>query len=158
MRRTRKWSYVAQEATRLADLGLSPGEIATRLEVQRSTVQRWMAAGKLTDTRRGARPVAPSVPTAAAWASAVRSAYALDATDEELVKMGEVALLKVHDPHESPQVQLSAMSRFIAVVKQLALVARAAEATPEPVEVPKAKARVLKRVGADPRTFLQAVK
>jgi hypothetical protein len=162
MRRTRKWSYVAQEATRLADIGLAPVEIATRLEVTRSTVQRWMAAGRLTDTRHGARTRSSAVQpkSAAEWAAAVRAAYALDATDEELVTMGEAALRKVHDPRESPQVQLNAMGRFLAIVKQLALVARAAEATaPVPIEEPKtAPAASVRRPGVDPRNLLQAVK
>lgn len=163
MRRTRKWAYVAQEATRLADLGLSPVEIATRLEVRRSTVQRWMAAGKLTDTRRGAqRSLAVRPKSAAEWAAAVRAAYALDATDDELVTMGEAALRIVHDPRESRPVQLNAMGRFLAIVKQLALAAPATEAVPAPApaEEPKtpAPARAMRRPGADPRTFLQAVK
>lgn len=163
MRRTRKWSYVAQEATRLADIGLSPVEIASRLEVTRSTVQRWMAAGKLADTRRGGPQHASAVrpKSAAEWAAAVRAAYALDATDEELVTMGEAALRKVHDPTQAPQVQLNAMGRFLAIVKQLALVARAAEATvPEPIEAPKTTPPVasVRRPGVDPRNLLMAVK
>lgn len=163
MRRTRKWAYVAQEATRLAGLGLSPLEIATRLEVQRSTVQRWMAAGKLPDTRRSATGTSRVLVTSPdAWAAAVRGAYALDATDEELVKLGEAALAKVYDRTQTPQVQLSAMSRFVQIVKQLALVARNPEAVPEPdpveEKVQAPPARVLRRPGADPRTFLQAVK
>jgi hypothetical protein len=160
VRRTRKWAYVAQEATRLADIGLSPTEIATRLEVARSTVHRWMAAGKLTDTHRRAAGGAEVRPRSATeWSAAVRANYALDATDEELVTMGEAALRKVHDPRATPQVQLSAMSRFIAIVKQLALVARAAEATPAPVEAPPPPAeRATRRPATDPRTFLQAVK
>lgn len=159
MRRTRKWSYVAQEATRLADLGLTPVEIAKRLEVGRNTVQRWMAAGKLTDTRQKAKGRSVVPRSAAEWAAAVRATYALDATDEELVTMGEVALRKVHDPRESSQVQLNAMGRYIAIVKQLALVARAAEATtPAPVEEPKKPAARVRRPGVDPRNLLMAVK
>lgn len=159
MRRTRKWSFVAQEATRLADLGLSPADIAARLEVGRNTVQRWMAAGKLADTRRGARPPQTNQPKSAVeWAAAVRADYALDATDEELVTIGATALRKVHDPLESSQVQLNAMGRFIAIVKQLALVARKSEAVPVPAEEPKPPELVMRRPGADPRKFLMAVK
>jgi hypothetical protein len=133
------------------------------LEVQRSTVQRWMAAGKLTDTRHGApRRSAPGArpASAAQWAASVRAAYALDATDEELVTMGEAALRIVHDPREPRPVQLNAMGRFLAIVKQLALAAPAAETKPEPVAEPEPQppARVMRRAGADPRTFLQAVK
>jgi hypothetical protein len=151
---------VAQEAKRLADLGLSPTEIATKLEVERSTVQRWMAAGKLTDTRRSARGQGKvPVSSPGGWAASVRASYALDATDEELVNLGEAALRKVHSPKESPQVQLNAMGRFIAIVKQLALVARNADAVPEPApEQKKTPAAPPRRRVVDPRTFLQAVK
>ena len=146
MRRTRKWAYVAQEAQRLAALGLSPLEIATRLEVNRSTVQRWMATGKLPNTRRntpdaatvppGSRP--PTDGNAATWAAAMRSAYALDATDEQLVDLAHVAL-SVARSDEAASVRLAAMGRFQALVKQLALVARPvaeAPAAPAPVSVP----------------------
>lgn len=162
MRRTRKWAYVAQEATRLANLGLAPGAIATRLEVQATTVTRWMAAGKLADTRRGTaapgRSTATVPPSPNDWGAAVRTTYALNATDEELVQMGEAALRMVHDRHAKPSAQLNAMGRFVAIVKQLALPARAAEAAPAPVEAPKAAPPVRQRVGADPRMVLQVVK
>lgn len=159
MRRTRKWSYVAQEATRLADLGLSPVDIATRLEVARQTVQRWMAAGKVTDTRRGApgRATGEQPKSAAEWAASVRAAYALDATDEELVTMGEAALRLAHDPREKATVRLNAMGRYIAIVKQLALVARSANEKPEPVETPTPAPPARPR-RVDPRNLLQAVK
>jgi hypothetical protein len=142
---------------------LSPIEIATRLEVQRSTVQRWMSSGKLTDTRRGRqeRSAAVRPKSAAEWAAAVRGAYALDATDEELVTMGEAALRLVHDPRETAGVRLNAMGRYIAIVKQLALVARAAEAAvPASVKGPPQPPPVarIRRHGADPRNLLQAVK
>lgn len=50
LRKTRKWGFVEQEARRLADLGMTPLDIAKRLGLNRSTVQRWMHAGKLNDT------------------------------------------------------------------------------------------------------------
>lgn len=161
MKRTRKWAYVAQEATRLADLGLSPLEIATRLDVRRSTVQRWMAAGKVTDTRRSARRArgVPAVPSSAVWAAAVRSTYALDASDEELVTLGAAALRIAHDELEKPAVRLNAMGRFVVIVKQLALTP-VADAVPEPAPMPEKPTPppIIRRPGADPRTFLQAVK
>ena len=161
MRRTRKWAYVAQEAKRLADLGLSPVEIAKRLEVERRTVDRWMAAGKLKDTRRSAKgkgAVTPKSPKE--WAASVRAAYALDATDEELVGMGEIALEMIHNPYEAASVKQGAMGRFVAIVKQLALVARGADGGEKPAaaEQKPAPPQPRRRAGPDPRSFLQAVK
>jgi hypothetical protein len=159
---------MAQEATRLADLGLEPKEIAARLDVNRSTVTRWMAAGKLQRTARSAAPRAdaqrakPTGKSPAEWAAAVREAYALDATDEQLVTLAESALETAQDQRESAQVRLSAMGRFQAVVKQLALVTRGAEddmpigaqQTPE-VKKPLVTPRVRTY---DPRAQLMAVK
>lgn len=160
MKRTRKWHYVEQEATRLANLGLSPAGIAQRIQVQTSTVNRWMRAGKLTDTRRTgtAQPAVETGRTAEEWGKAVRSDYALDATDEELVKMAEAALEAAHDPKHSLSAQMAAMGRFQALVKQLNLVARAAvEPLPKPEPSKQADPPVPQRREDDPRRFLKAV-
>jgi hypothetical protein len=157
VKRTRKWAFVAQEATRLAELGLPSSDIARRLGVNSSTVRRWVSSGRL------ARPtvvaaVAQVRQSPEEWARDVRATYDLDATDDQLVVMAETALRRALDPLQPASVQLSAMGRFQAIVKQLALVARkAAEAAPEE---PKAKpqARPMRRPGADPRNLLQAVK
>ena len=161
MRRTRKWAYVAQEARRLADLGLSPVEIAHRLEVNRSTVQRWMATGKLRDTRAivGDRVAVPatSVPvpdgSADTWAAAVRAAYALDSTDEQLVDLATSALTVAKDLNEAASVRLVAMGRFQGLVKQLALVARA-PVTEAPSPPPPEPSRPVRPPRADPRSQL----
>lgn len=166
MRRTRKWAFVAQEATRLAALGLAPADIAARLGhgVNRSTVQRWMAAGKLADTRQGARVERASRAMKAVgrgkWATKIRKEYQLDATDDELVKLAEIALAMAHDATRSDAARQGAMSQYRAIVKQLALVARAPEVEkPEPVNQPRAVARpASKRPAVDPRKVLMAVK
>ena len=162
MNRTRKWKFVAQEATRLAAIGLKPIEIATRLNVRRQTVQQWMAAGKIADTRRGA--AAPAVRARAtgtspeAWAAAVREAYALDATDEQLVELAVETLQMSKDLAIGPRARLTAAGRFQAIVKQLRLVARA---EPVPVVPPPEPTRPTvaprRRSGGDPRAFLTAV-
>ena len=157
MRRTRKWAYVAQEARRLADLGLSAPEIAKRLEVNRSTVHRWMAAGKLADTRRTA-PDQPMVDvsstavdgSADAWAAAVRAAYALDPTDEQLVELATAALTVAKDAGEPASVRLAAAGRFQGLVKQLALVARTV-GTEEPATTMPEPPRPARTPRADPR-------
>lgn len=164
MKRTRKWAFVAQEARRLADMGLAPVDIAARLNVQRSTVQRWMASGKLPDTRRDARAGrTPSVNVntkPADWAASVRREYQLDATDDQLVTLAEAALGKALDPMESTSNRMSASRTFQGLVKQLALVARAADkpnAADEKPEQPTRPARVLPhRPAFDPRSVLRS--
>lgn len=91
---------------------------------------------------------------------AVRTNYALDATDEELVTLGTAALRIAHDPRETAPVRLNAMGRFLAIAKQLDLPALLADAIPAPlgetpVTAPPAR---LQRPGVDPRNVLQAVK
>lgn len=150
----------------MADLGVSPIEIGKRLNVRRSTVTRWMAAGKLNDTRRkGSRkgPYKPyphpgKVRSPAEWARTVREAYDLDATDDQLVDLAESSLSVARDENQDARVRLAAAGRFQAIVKQLALVARAAEAAPEPVAAAAVTPSPIRRVGPDPRTRLQAVK
>lgn len=174
MKRTRKWQFVAQEATRLAKLGLSPKEIAKKIDVRRSTVQRWMAAGRILDTRQGARSarakrllprtskIKPSM-----WASKVRREYQLDATDDVLVTLGDKMLTIANDPNESASVKATATARFQSIAKQLALVARQADAAPElePRPSPPEQAaprrtpeREVRRPAVDPRKILMAVK
>jgi len=162
MTRTRKWIFVAQEAARLAELGLTPRVIAKRLGVAKSTITRWIAAGKVpkpaTSRPRRDRKTTRSVTrlTPNGWASRVRADYSLDATDEQLVTLGVAALTSAHDRKTPLRVRLTAMGRFQAIVKQLALVTRqppeeepiapapppsvpAAEAPRQPREDPRAK-------------------
>jgi hypothetical protein len=79
---------------------------------------------------------------------AVRAQYALDASDEELVILGERALTIAHDATQSPMAQLAAMGRFQAVVKQLALIARQADSE---LELKVATAHPTR---SDPRAFM----
>lgn len=154
MKRTRKWSFVAQEAARLSGLGLRPADIARSLGVHAATVGRWIKAGKLTRGKRAVLEV-PQAPEE--WAASVRLAYDLDATDDQLVTAAQAALELSRNMVEGPATRLSAMGRFQSLVKQLALVTRQAEA--EKPETVKPAARVLAvRSGVDPRNVLQAVK
>lgn len=161
MRRTRKWAFVAQEATRLAALGLSPAEIGARLDVPRQTVYRWMKEGKLVTPESTRATVSMTVranQTPEQWAADVRNAYALDATDEQLVSMAEAALLIWRDPAASAPLRMQAMREFRATVKQLALVARATEQEQAaPPQSDKPKLRVVRHSAGDPRRGLMAV-
>lgn len=163
MSRTRAWVFVEQEAKRLAALGLTPREIAGKLGVNKSSVTRWIAAGKLTVTPK------PSIPTSATirqspleWAASVRDAYQLDPTDDQLVTLGEQALALSLDEQVSVAGRMAASTRFQAIVRQLALPMRGSEAqqpaeTPaeSPAEAPKRP--VVQRSSADPRGILTAV-
>lgn len=164
MKRTRKWAFVKQEAIRLADLGLEPKEIAKRLGpgINRSTVQRWMAAGKIRDTRRRGAKGQPlsaftKITKPSEWATTVRKEYALDATDDQLVTLAESALGCAQDPLQPMAIRLSAMSRYQALVKQLSLVTRGADAAVTPAATGKTNERELpKRSTEDPRqAYLQ---
>jgi hypothetical protein len=166
MRRTRKWAFVAQEAKRLADLGLSGYAIAKRLDVAESSVSRWVKAGKLVlrsgkggdlATERGVIAARCERYTPEQWAATVRADYALDATDDQLVTMAESALLLARDPGAVPTFRLQAMGRFQAIVKQLALVARAAAEAEAVPTVSRQALRVVRRSTVDPREALLAV-
>ena len=163
VKRTRKWAFVAQEAIRLAEVGLTPLEIANRIGVKRSTVQRWMAAGKITDTRRGGTGRSGQKVTKltkpSEWSATVRKDFALDATDDQLVTLAETALGLALDPLRPEPVRLGAMTRFQALVKQLALVARAADVPAVPDAPPSRPSRQMpRRQAGDPRALLSMVK
>lgn len=161
MRRTRKWGFVAQEAIRLAELGLSPLEIATRLGVNKSTVTRWQASGKLpirSDATRATLEVKPSQ-SPAEWAIAVRAEYDLDATDNQLVNIAQAALELSMDPDARPNVRMTASGRFQAIVRQLALALRGSQAASAPApgasEPPKKPVRpAVQRSTRDPRLLM----
>jgi IS30 family transposase len=147
----------------LAGLGLSPLEIAKQLGVNKSTVTRWMKAGKLSraPVKRPQVAFRPGQ-TPAEWAKAVRESYDLDPTDDQLVTLAESALRVSLDPLVAAQVQLAAAGRFQALVRQLALIAKsvqaALDADAQPT-APKPPARQVRpRSGVDPRNVLMAVK
>lgn len=162
MRRSRKWKFSKQEAGRLAALGLSATQIALRLGVHKSTVCRWIQAGKLIRfTPAKADEPTPPRPrlTPAEWAAAVRADYDLDATDDQLVTLGELALRLSTDSSVPPHVRMNASARFQAIVRQLSLVTRGGE--PEivsPPETTRKKHRLARRPPGDPRTGLLLIK
>jgi hypothetical protein len=98
LRKTRKWGYVEQEARRLADLGMKPLDIAKRLGLNRSTVQRWMHAGKLNDTIDKSQSPTPAM--AAVEHDLLASATAVVAPPPEKKKRGR--------PRKEPQPQIRA--------------------------------------------------
>lgn len=167
MKRTRKWAYVQQEAQRLADIGLNANQIAKRLQLNKSTVSRWLKAGKLTKGDGSRKAVvgihAEQKQTPAEWAAAVRGEFALDASDDQLVTLAEESLALSRDPRCSVRERMAAGNEFRSTLKQLNLPAKAADAVaakpqPDAVEPPKPKPRLVHRVKVDPRAkFMPAV-
>jgi IS30 family transposase len=168
IRRTRKWSFVKQEAQRLASLGLSEREIAKRLGVAKSTITRAKARGDLqvvvSNTVASNTEEPPARLSPAQWAESVRADYQLDSTDEALVTLAESALSSSRDVTASLREHLAAGARFQALVRQLNLPGRrvAALADQVPVAVNQPQARkthppVKRRATGDPRNILKAV-
>jgi hypothetical protein len=128
---------------------LAPLTIADKLGVDRSTVQRWMAAGRITDTRESqASEALLRAATDVPWAAAIRAAYTLDATDEKLVALADLALTVAQTTSELPSIRLAAAGRFQSLVKQLAARIRPTAET-QPAATPRAVT-----VRADPRSLL----
>lgn len=169
MKRTRKWSYVAQEAGRLAGLGVSAAEIARRLEVNESSVSRWIKAGKLTISRQRRTAQGESDPdplgeiaksdphpiqSPEQWAAEVRQTFALDPTDDQLVTAARLQLETMHDGNATNADRRAASTEFRAIVKQLALIGRGkASETPAEPEAPKrGPLQIVRR--KDPRALL----
>lgn len=166
MRRTRKWAFVQQEAERLAGLGLTAAEIARRLDLNKSTVGRWIAAGKLTVRERREEVATGSGrdrQTPAQWAESVRREYDLDSTDDQLLTLAEEALALSMDRTVGPHIRMAASGRFQAIVRQLALVARGAqkeadEGAPKQEEPAQPKKNPpVERPPGDPRGVLMMV-
>lgn len=168
--RTRKWSFVEQEAKRLIALKLSEREIAKRLNVNKSTITRWKKAGKLQKASESidALPVDPPPAriSPAEWSRSVRAEYQLDSTDEALVTLAEAALSASRDMTASLREQLSAGARFAALVRQMNLpgrrIAALADQQPAPPVAKEPEQRktnpVVQRSTVDPRTAFTVIK
>jgi hypothetical protein len=97
-------------------------EAARRLNVDRSTIHRWLRAGKISRHARPALPIV-AVPTETpdAWAQRVRDNYDLSGTEEQLLRLAVRALILAQGTKAAPAVQLAAAGRFQALVRQLNL-------------------------------------
>ena len=163
MQRTKKWTFVAQEAQRLASLGLTAAEIAQKVGVHRATVGRWIEGGLLAVEQPAHRSV-PAVQASQSpreWAAAVRANYQLDATDEQLMTLAEAALEVSLSRSASAAVRMNATRTYQGLVRQLNLVARvAAQEVEQPAAEPQRRQHtpVSRPSGPDPRTLLMAVK
>lgn len=149
-------SNVAEVVASAANLTLA----ARKLGVNRSTLHRWMQAGKIQkpEPKTGvAAGVAPGQ-TADEWAAAVREMGELDATRSALVDLAVAALKMSRDPENRPETRLSAMGRYQQLVRQLNLDSGEGSTSGSGRTLPQARAVPVKRTGTDPRSILMAVK
>lgn len=160
MRQTHKFKELKDVEAVVAKAS-SLSAAAKALGVDRSTLHRWMEAGKIARPRSMPPPANPDDPKfaapadAASWAEGVTRAYALSATDRELVALAEEALRLAKKPDEAIRSRLAAMAEYRQLVRQLNLDA-ATPAQTQPATVP-ARSPV-RRGGGDPRALLMAVK
>jgi transposase-like protein len=121
LKRTHKFqslSGVAGVIARSASLTAA----ARQLGVNRSTLHRWIAAGKVAGPEsrpsRG-RSTTGSQRSPESWAQWVRETFDLNGTEDALVKLAEQALALAQDQGAKPEVRLSAMGRFQQLTRQL---------------------------------------
>lgn len=139
---------------------------AAQLGVNRSTLHRWIKAGKVPEPG-SARPKVPmTVPPAGeaaagsglpdAWFTAASAAREFNATDAQLLELARAALRLAYDSADE-KTRLSAMSRFQGLVKQVNLGMGAAE-KPAALERPERPAHRPYLTSMDPRRSIMAVK
>jgi DNA-binding transcriptional regulator YdaS (Cro superfamily) len=137
-------------------------EAAHRLGVDRSTLWRWIKAGKVLAPRHWPAPAsaaAREVYAAAVsqgvdgWATEVRAGRMCSPTDERLIDLAAETLRLATDSKTAPTTRLTAMGRFQQLVRQLRLDSEA-----DAPSVPERRPQATPRVGADPRRMLMAVK
>lgn len=139
-------------------------EAAKTLGVDRSTLTRWLQAGKVQRGRQHPAPDTPAArdipvpPNPVSWAETVRTTYVLTDTDKKLVDLAERMLtLAEADGDGSPLVKITATGRFQQIVKQLNLIDdKRVDAAPK--DAKPARPTVARSGGVDPRAVLMAVK
>lgn len=103
-------------------------EAAKRLDVDRSTVHRWLKAGVIPPftrparrARRAASNARASARTPDAWARRIRRLYELSETELQLVDLGRRMLALMRDKSLRPEQQAAVAGRFQAIARQLDL-------------------------------------
>jgi excisionase family DNA binding protein len=128
MKQTHKFEALGDVAA-VVGRAASVSAAARQLGVERSTVQRWIKAGKISrPSTCGAKPAATGGPASRArkqspesWARWVRRTYDLTATEQTLVDLAERALTLATDATTRAEVRLTATTRYQQLVKQLDL-------------------------------------
>ncbi|HEY0875203.1 MAG TPA: MerR family DNA-binding transcriptional regulator [Vicinamibacterales bacterium] len=124
-KRTHKLRALRADARQILASSRSIAEASRRLGVNRSTVHRWIEAGKLprpagsakTPTRAGSVPASDGA-SFAAWA---RDTFELTRAEHELVGLAQQALDLAHDPTATAATRLQAMAQFRACLRDLRL-------------------------------------
>ena len=132
-KRTHKLGAIG-DAAAVVGRSASVTAAARELGVDRSSVHRWILAGhvprpggrvRLVATRSSRSveavpgdPVPPELPDVG-WAEWARTTYELSANEKALVDLADRALRLARDEGQRPELQLAAMNRFQALVKQL---------------------------------------
>jgi hypothetical protein len=126
VKKTWRFRALSGDVARVMATSTSLGAAATALGVDKSTVFRWVKAGKVpapgARRRRRAAPAAdtgggPQSP--AAWATWARQTFVLSGTEAALLDLAVDALTLARDPAQKPEVRLNAAGRFQQLVRQL---------------------------------------
>src|SRR5262245_16210298 len=126
-KRTWRWKALTDDVRQVMATSPSLGAAAARLGVDKSTIFRWVKAGKLPAPSGGRRhevAVADAVSgpqTAAEWAQAARETFLLTPTESALVDLGEATLALAKDQTQKVEVRLAAAARFQQITRQLNL-------------------------------------
>src|SRR5690348_8263595 len=114
----------------------SIAEAARTLGVDKGSVSRWVAAGKVPAPgavrRRKDAPKTPAADvelTPQAWVAALHKRNEFGPAELQLVDLAAIALQLARDETQRPTVRLQASARFAALVAQLNLPAEPAEDT-----------------------------
>ena len=131
VKQTHKFKALRGDVDAVLSAAPNLSEAARTLGVDRSTLTRWLASGKVKRPAKGgprrvtaaaleATADTGAVPTTStAWAAGIRAAYALTATESELVGLADAALQLAQDLTVKPEIRLTAMTKFQALVRQL---------------------------------------
>ena len=135
MGRPRALNKLDSTAVRQAMAGASSLSAAARaLGVDKGTVSRWVAAGKVpapggVRARQDVLEAAQTATSPETWAADLRSRYVFTVVETQLVGLAEIALGMARDETQRPAIRLQAMQRFAALVTQLQLPAENEEET-----------------------------
>jgi len=121
LKRSHKFQSLAGAAGVIAG-SASLTAAAQRLGVNRSTLHRWIAAGKVPRperSRRTRQPAAGPSESPESWRHWARASFDLTPVEETLVDLAEQALSMARDQTARPEIRLAATARFQQLVRQL---------------------------------------
>ena len=123
-----KFRRIGKDAAEVLASSPSQSAAARRLGVDRSTLHRWLVAGKVQRPPRREKRATEATPAAEMtdqtpeqWAATLRADYLFSSTEEVLVDLGAVTLRLSKDERLSPSERLAAVGRFQQLIKQLHL-------------------------------------